>query len=195
MNNNNCDTANLEHIPHNKELYDVYESLFIDEIAKVTSKYFKSNIDNNLIDVCESVLTKHKNLKYLTFRFRFPGGKSDNYNEYGYNIKNNDGGFMFRFCVVYKKYKNHLRKISNECLKLEKVDSVLNTEDYIFSFLDIDVVPICDCLYHAGNDKLHVTNNIIIKIYFTEEDISMYKPGGDGAKSSETSYNKVLLMR
>ena len=73
------------------------------------------------------------------------------------------------------------------CLNFE---GKLNTEDYIFLFGYLSVTPICEVYYDRTLDKLILSNTINITITFSEEDISMYKPGGVGAISSEISFKR-----
>ena len=192
-----------------------YECLLNRVIARVSEKYF------GYINQVELVSINKKTPKCrLFFKLCFPGGESDAPEAYEKdNINNDDGGFMSMFSKAYNEYKNKLEEVLSDYMNPEKAESVLesynllsgmidvplcgcylrsehskgllDTDNYLFLLSDLIITPSCNCVYHYNDGDVYVTNNVLITLNFTKEDISMYKPGGTGAINCEINYNKI----
>lgn len=193
----------MNEVNYDEELYDIYEDLFIDDIVNITNGYFEVDITDStaLATIYEKEESQTKTLKLLKFKLFVTDEDNISNNVQGdpnkNNIETNDDGFVEDFAKVINDYKKDMLEAINERLTVESIDnnSSLNTEDYIFVFKSIKIVPKCEVSYIRRGDLLMLHNVIIVWIYFTEEDISVYRPGGVEARRTESNYEMLSEAR
>lgn len=154
----------MEKVDRNEELYNSYESLFTEDIVKITQKYFESVRSTRLSSIYEKKMSQSMTLKKLKFKSIISFGELNSLVDIDIGMETDDGGFVFKLVKVYDDYEKDIQETI-----IGKLES---TENHVLTFRYANIIPKCKVRYERDYDVLDEINVIIISIVFTEEDIS-----------------------